>query len=262
MAPRVGEALAEGEKMAIDVKQYAEQLAQEAGLSEEDKTAFLKVLGNEKLSKSLGEGVMLRSDYSRNMDELTTQKKRNEDWYRQELAKHNEVLELEKQYRAKLAETGGEEDKPLVATPAFDEKKLREELDQREARTIALFKDGLRLATRHAKDFQEELDTDTLAKLAVEKNLTLAQAYDEMVRPRREEKAKLDFEAKLKAAREEGAREFASTHHVPIDTKPKEHHLIFDKPAEDLPAAGPLRDRARANSFAEAWNEATSGATK
>ena len=54
----------------MNAREYAEQLAQAAGLSQEEKDSFLKVVSNEKLAKSLEEGVMLRSDYSRQSDKL------------------------------------------------------------------------------------------------------------------------------------------------------------------------------------------------
>lgn len=251
----------------MDAKTYYGELLKKAGATEDVQQAILKALDDEKVSKALADDLIAprlrQDDYSRKMDEAAAKDRKMTEWYQAELTKHNEVLALEQKYLAKLAETG---ETTLVTTPTgFDEKKFREEQAEREQRTLALFKDGLRLASRHAVEFKEELDTDALAKLAVEKNLPLTGAYNEMMRERREALAKTAREAELAAAKAEGAREFASTHKIPVDSKPKEPHLIFDaKPQSELPPAGPLRDRALRNSFQDAWNEAaaTSGATK
>ena len=62
-----------GRTMALNTREYAEKLLQEAGVAEDQRKAFLDVLGNEKLAQRLGEDVMMHSDYARSMDELKKQ---------------------------------------------------------------------------------------------------------------------------------------------------------------------------------------------
>jgi hypothetical protein len=230
--------------MPIDVRQYIEQLAQTAGLSDEEKANVLKVVSNEKFSKALGDDVLRQQDYSRNMDGLRADRQKWEKWYADSLQWR---AEEEARLQA-LANGNANADPYRQVNPAlanFDPEAYRKQLladiqksnDTRDAQVVSLLKDGIGLGTRHMYEFKEPLDTEALAKIAVEKGLTLAQAYDSMVAPRRAEAQKVKYDADLKAAREEGAREFASTHKIPIDTAPREYHPLLDKRAE-----GPVND--------------------
>src|ERR1035441_4457795 len=67
--------------MALDTKQYIEQLAQAAGLSDEEKAEILKVTSNEKFAKALGDDVLRQQDYSRNMDALKADQTKTATYY-------------------------------------------------------------------------------------------------------------------------------------------------------------------------------------
>src|SRR5882724_866075 len=104
MIPR--QELAEGGNMAVDIKQYIDQLAQTAGLSQEEKDNLLKVAANEKFSKGLEENILLRSDYSKNMDALKADKaakdKEISDYYQAELVRTANNKKNFDQYAAKV----------------------------------------------------------------------------------------------------------------------------------------------------------------
>ena len=252
-----------------NAKEYIEQLAQTAGLSDEDKANMLKaVTTNEKFSKGLEEGVMLRSDYSRNLDQLKAKEKTTGDYYQTLVTWKAEQDRL-------LAEAMGTGNGNGNVTGEYLtkkdlevlDKKYQNELNRREQVQISLLKDGMRLASQHAVDFKEPLDTEALAKLAVEKNISLRAAYDEYVGPRRAELQAQSFAEKLKQAKEEGAREFASTHQIPIDTTPRESQygrLSFNPPEKSVvpdyqPNTGRLSttgERTLRDGFIDEWNKA------
>lgn len=85
-----------------------------------------------------------------------------------------------------------------------------------------------RIIQRHANKFGgAELDLDAVDKIAIEKNLPLEAAYNDYIRPMEEEKRNTDQEARVKAAKEEGAREALSRHRLPVDPTPTEASPIL-----------------------------------
>lgn len=244
----------------VDVKQYLEQLAQTAGLSDDEKAGLLKAASNEKVAKSLGDDILRQADYSRNMDALRGDRQKWEAWYADSLQwRANEEARL-----AALT-NGGDRTTTTTTQPIFNaeeyKKALLDEVGKKsqaqEQQFIGLLKTGLSLVGKHMSEFHEPLDVDALAKVAVEKGQSLDAAYSDLVAPRRAEAQKAKWDADLKAAREAGAREFASTHKIPIDTAPREHHPLLDKPSQGVvtdytPNSGrltPSSERALRESF-------------
>jgi len=252
--------------MAIDTKQYLEQLAQAAGLSDDEKANLLKVASNDKFSKALGDDILRQSDYSRNLDALRSDRQKWERWYADSLQ-----WRADEEARIAALTNGGQPTVTPTPQPVFDQeaykKMLLEEVGKKsqaqEQQFIGLLKTGLSLVGRHMAEFHEPLDVDALAKTAVEKQQTLDAAYNDLVSPRRAEAQKVKYEAELKAARDAGAREFASTHKIPIDTAPREHHPLLDKPtqgvvADYVPNSGrltPTSERSLRDSFTAEWEK-------
>src|SRR6266498_519417 len=177
--------------MALDVKQYIEQLAQTAGFSDEEKASVLKAVANEKFAKSLGDDVLRQQDYSRNMDALKTKEKATTDKYHElvtwKAGEEQKINDFWTTYQA----NGGQ---PVVNSDYLTKKELaefqakqQEELNKRDQNYIGLLKVGMRLASQHVNEFHESLDTEALTKIAVDKNISIEQAYNEMVGPRRTE---------------------------------------------------------------------------
>jgi len=256
--------------MAFDVKAYMEQLAQTAGLAEDDKAVLLKIAQNEKAAKAFGDDVLRQADYSRNMDLVRSDAQKNST-YREELAAWQK--DQQKIYEDALAGVV----KPVVTTqtvaPDFTalEKKWEEKFTQQGNQMIGLLETVGELASGHAVEFKEKLDTASLKKIAMEKNLSLKQAYEEMVAPRRNEHVASQRKAELDAAREEGARDFASKHKIPVDTTIREYHPIFDRDLkkqvgadEYKPNSGelsPAATRQLRDNFVESWNAVPAGKT-
>jgi hypothetical protein len=252
----------------LDVKQYIEQLAQAAGLSDEEKAGILKVASNDKFAKSLSDDILRQQDYSRNMDAIKAQEKKNADYYAQLVA-----WEQQEQARiaAALAGNGGQ-----VVNGEYITKKELDELDnrykkqalQQEQSFITIAKEMGRLSSQHAVEFREALDVDALEKIAIEKQLPLRQAYTEMVAARRAEASTASRQAEIEKAKQDAVREYASTHHIPLDTTPRESEygrLTFDK-APDKSAVpdyqpntgrlSPQGERTLREGFVESWNKA------
>lgn len=212
----------------MNAKEYLTQLAQAAELSQEERDALLKVADKDKFAKGLEEGVMLRSDYSRAQDQLKTEKERTGAYYQ-------ELVTWKASEDARLAALTGNGNGGQVVNGEYLtrkdiealDKKYQDSLKQQEASFITISKMMGRLASQHAVEFREPLDTDLLEKTAIEKQLPLPQAYEAMVATRRSELQNQSFAAKLAAAKEEGAREFASKHRIPVDTSPREQHHVF-----------------------------------
>lgn len=267
--------------MAIDVKQYIDQLAQTAGLSQEEKDAILKVTANEKFAKGLGDDVLRQQDYSRNMDALKTEKAKWSDWYQKALTadqqRAQELADYQTQlaaYEAAYGKVDGTQRQVIQGVQTADLDKFRKELEEkdkvRDSQMISLLKGMGRIASQHAVEFKETLDTDALEKVAMERNLPLMQAYEEMVRPRREEKSTLARAEELKLAREEGARDALSKHHLPVDTGAKEYHPFFNPgdPKQQVEYTSkdgrlsPTAERQLRSNFVDEWNktgQSTSG---
>jgi hypothetical protein len=250
--------------MPFDAKKYADELLQEAGASEEQKQAFLTLVGNEKFAKKLSTDVLMQSDYNRNMDKLANDRKEWEKFYA-------DTLTWRAQAEAELAKVVGNGTNPVNGEVLTKkdlealEKKYNEELGRREQIQIGLLKDGMRLASQHAVEFKEALDTEALAKIAVDKGITLRAAYDEYVGPRRSERDSESRKNEIKQAREDAVKEYRSQHHLPDPAaEPKSYHAIFDQDrkkqvgADDyVPNSGHLShssERALRDSFVDAWN--------
>jgi hypothetical protein len=246
--------------MAIDIKQYAEELFKTAGVSDDTvKQAVTNFLSNDVVAKRLGDDILRQQDYSRNMDSLTAEKQKAADYYAT-------LVTWKEQQDAAVATH-----QPVVAAvqPDFTafEKKFNDRIAQQEGQFVNLLEIGMNLASRHAVEFKEALDTTAVKDIAVKNNLPLAQAYEQYVGPRREASKAEAYKAELLKAREEGARDFASTHKIPVDTQPREYHTLLDQDrkkqvgVEDYkPGSGeltPAMNRTLEGNFADAWNSAT-----
>ncbi len=257
--------------MAVDTKQYLEQLAQTAGLSDEEKAGILKVAANEKFAKALGDDILRQSDYSRSMDKLAQDAKKSTDYYNSLL---NWEAQRKKDWEEAMAGTQQHQQTVQQVQPDLTavEKKWKDMFDQQGNQMIGLLEVVGELASGHAVEFKEKLDTAALKKIAVEKNLSLKQAYDEMVGPRRGERTAEQRKTELENARLEGARDFASKHKIPVDTQIKEsYHVLLDRDpkkqvgADDYqPNSGqlsPVATRQLRDNFVEAWNSTPAGGT-
>jgi hypothetical protein len=260
------------DKMAVDAKQYIEQLAQSAGLSDEEKQGLLKAVSNEKFAKGLQEGVELRSDYSRNMDALKADKEKWTGFY-------GNLLKWKADEEARIAQLleGGEpdggKDSPVLTVEAMQNLKTEfdNRLKQTEQNFIAITQQVGEITSDYITRFHEKPDLEAIKKLAIDKQIPLVQAYQEHIAPRVQDLQSKDFEAKLKAAREEGAKDALSKHRLPLDSQPREYHMLLDRDASKqvgvqdyVPTTGRLSMAATQqlrDNFREEWDKSATTST-
>lgn len=266
--------------MGVDPRQYLDELLKDAGVAERQAIldAFEK---SDTAKKRLSDDVLRQADYSRNMDELRKKQKETQDFYAQMLTdtdKNQQVVNQyaaeNQQYKAKYGDLDDSGERKVIQTATGDfisKKEYEEELKRRDANYIGLLEVGLDIVGKHMYEFKEPLNIAALKKEAIEKNLSLQQAYDQMVMPRRTEAQAAALKTQLDAARAEGARDFASKHKLPIDSAPREYHVIHDRDpkqqvgVEDyVPGSGqlsPAATRKLRENFADAWNSAQEAGT-
>lgn len=147
----------------------------------EDKRAGLQtsaaaILADETLLTGIGEGVLLRSDYSREMNRLQDIETKQTEWWNA-----NQAV-LEKARKAGITPTSTEpaldpddpSKKPVAGVTLDDVNKL---MDQREAGVVPFVGAVATLAIKHYQTFGEVLDTDAILRDATKRNIPLEAAY-------------------------------------------------------------------------------------
>jgi len=250
-------------------KEYWTKLASDAGLPpEKAQQIWDEALQNEKVLN----GLVARSEYSRDLDstrDKVAKETKEKTWQESKAYYDNWLAEnVEPQRKQMLAilddynkykSTYGDLDGSFNATGIDGkgngnsltkdevEAMLQEKLSATTAAFVDMQKKSMRVATRHLHDFGEPLDPNELEKFAKDNGYSdIDIAYKEYVAPRIEAKRQEEFEAKLKAAREEGAKEERSRLSNPATHKSREYINPFLKPSEDASA-----DKARAGFFEE-----------
>ena len=268
--------------MATDIKQYIEKLAQESGLEDVSKQALLQAISNEKFSKGLGDSILRQEDYSRSMDEIRGQrdvvgKHRQEldEWYKNNLDIYNEAIQARTLAEAKAAGyekvygviEGLTPTNPAVTvtSPTNGDYISRKDMEallgnvyNRVGESVA---ELIGLGFEHFNKFKEPLDVRKLAQVAAQsaqRPLSPFRAgYQEMIR---EQESKLTEEATQKLIEQkekEAVQNYISTHNIPIETRPSEGHVFFNRPEA---GKSPATDEAKRQAFVRAYEEA--GATK
>lgn len=195
---------------------------------------------NEKALSKIKDGVLARSEFSSQMDELDSAKKAFsqevtearqkiagwQDWYG---SASKAVTDLETKVKA-YQETYGDLEsgkKPRFLTEEDFMSKLAEETRNRDAAAIKFADDLTDLKISHRERFKERLNTNDVLKIAGDRQLPLDVAYDLYVKDRVEAQNKTEREEELKAAREEGARDFATKHNLPlVSSNPDIVHVL------------------------------------
>jgi hypothetical protein len=246
----------------MNAREYWQQFAKESGLPEDQVKALDAAFANEKVANAF----VPRPEYSRSLNE--EQKKynelveKNQTYYMTEAQraaenqrKVDEALGAAQRYRDLYGELDPAQHRPVVSPTDMSKyvsaEDYQKELKRIEGQSLYVIKEAVKASQDHFAKFGEPLDIDALEKYAVERNLPIDRAYKDMIQPRLEEKQNVGFAEKLKAAREEGAREALSRVNVPIDTRPRE-----STPFQAYIAAS--KDTARPSaleSFTKAYND-------
>lgn len=259
-----------------DITKYWQKVVKDQGVPQEQADAVLKLLSDEAAGKAFAQAFVPQSDYSRDLDKARDEWKgkadealakvnQYNDWYEKTAKPATEQYAKTADRLKKYEETFGalEDGARQQVPPDVVTKKDLEEWTQRSAQNTArVMKDLSSVTVDHFKRFGDTLDVEALEKFAVENNLPIRQAYDSMIQPRLRERETADWEAKVKAAKEEGARDYASRHQLPVDPKPTESHPFFDRKEVPQGTSAMAQERASREAFFAGLNEPAGTATR
>lgn len=193
-----------------------------------------ELIADESVKTKLREGVLARSEFSSQMDnlrvereafghEVTEARKKIDGWTSwygtasQEYANQKEQLEAYKEEYGELT-TGQkhrEAAKVGLTTEEF-EAKLNSKIQEHDVAALKFMDHLSDIKIEHRDRFKERLDTAKVFEIAGEKNLPLDAAYKEYIADRVEEQRTKDIEERIKQAKEEGAREALAAKGFPV----------------------------------------------
>lgn len=241
--------------------EYFTKLAQAEGLDEDTKSALLKAAGNPNVAKQVEESIMLRSDYSKNMDELTKQKTENVSYYNKLVATESHNQGIIKKYEDAYGALPEDGKKPLVVTGAdvITRKDFDEAINRVGTQSIAVTKSAMFAASDYMHRFKEVLDPSALEAHALKTGLPLDAAYKDFIAPKLAEQDKTAREAEKKLAAEEAVRDYASKNKLPVDsTKEPTPFLSNVLKSNDANKAATSTSTSAREGFTEAWNNFSS----
>jgi len=253
---------------------YFKELAQRGGVEEKEISSILQVLDDDKMGKLFLDGFVPRPEYSSALDAKVkeaeaarAEEKRIRDWHEKEGKPAYEAnlkgVERLRKYEARFGdldeESTTEEKRRAAEGSGLSMKQVEEYFDKKMREQgqayVNLTKTAVKISQDYGRRFNKNLDVDALEKFAIDKGLPLDMAYQEFIRPEAEAQTTEQWEAKIKAAREEGAKDYASKHKLPATSGPREPHPIFD---HTEPKEG-ANDGAGRDAFLEGWNEVADG---
>ena len=251
-----------------DYVAYFKELAAKAGLPQEQADKVLEALNN----PTIREGFVPRPNYSSDLDSATARAKAEattsaksfyDDWFQKEgKPAYDKSQSIIKDYAQYVALYGPLDGQPTgtgggngnnYLTPEQAKQMMSEGQAALMGSIVGMQKKSMRVATKHLREFNEVLDPDELEKFASTHGINdIDQAYNAYVQPRIAEKQNLDWEAKVKAAREEGAKDERSRLKVPHDFKAREYVNPFTKPRDKVENP----EAASRDAFMAGWDEA------
>ena len=221
----------------FDVSAYASELLKDAqDLPAEKRAVLEEVLASDNVRGRLADSVLRQQDYSRQTQQIAREKQEVErknaeltNWYNQQIntvkSNQEEYEKMQSQLKS-YVERYGEDDMGHVqqVAPPQDMSKFvpRDMFDAELARIqnqgIQLMAEIDTLQSRHYHEFKEPLDMISLKNTAVERGMSLQQAYDQSVAEQRSKVSESRRKEELDAAREEGRRAALSGLRLPMNT--------------------------------------------
>lgn len=264
-------------KKIDDLRQYWQEIATKAGLSQDVADSISESLGNESVAKAFRQGFVPVPEHHSTLDEI----KNNADarvaqmneWYNQTALPAYQTnlagIERLRQYESVYGELDPNTTTRQTANDLGFKSKaeldsyIQEQLRSTQQTAANLMKVLPKLQVDYYNRFKEVLDLNEVEKLAVTKGLSPEGAYNEYISPKVEEQRQKEFELKLKEAREQGERDAVSKYHLPVDTTPKESNPFFGREPAPEKANTPLEeDRASRSAFLDGWNTYAEGISK
>jgi hypothetical protein len=258
-------------KNTDDLRAYWQEIANKNGLDPETTATMLAALGNEAVARTFRQAFVAVPDHHSRLDEVKSEydsrKAELDDWYKSNAlpAYQTNLAGIERlhQYEAAYGElepgaTTRQDANNLGFNSKADlDKYLDDRLRAERAGNIGLMKSIPKMTVDYLHRFGEVLDTDEVEKISVKQGLPPDLAYERYIAPKVEAKRQSEYEEKLKAAREEGARDAISKYHLPVDTTPRESSPFYER--LNNPEAKPMgeaeEDRAARSEFLKGWND-------
>lgn len=258
--------------MAVDVAAYAQELMTEAGISDAEQTKQLNAFfTNDKVRGKLTgllEGI--DREKGRTAGEKARADKAAADaqaYYQQQLKLANDnkavVDSVNAQLQAYVSLYGALPDGTVptpqnvqrVAEGMIDKKTFDDRMNQTETNTLGLLTTAMKLMDQHRREFPNDpFDVDSLVKLAGEKKLSAAQAYSEMMQPKRDAAREAQEKARIQAAVDAALTEERSKRGATqlSDAAPKSEFMTNWKRQQQPSSAQ--------ESFIKGWREPNPGA--
>lgn len=227
-----------------------------ANVPSDRRAAVEEALSLESVKAQVEAGVKRQSDYSREMDSLRARREEVESTLQEGTERITEWQNwydtASKEYESMkgMVDMRTNEEPVASVQQGLTKDELQAELAARDRMAIAYADLLTDIKMDHRDKFHERLDTSKLVEYALKRGVPLDVAYRESVAPREDELRKADLEQQLKKAREEGAREFAANHRLPIVSGPQEQHPI------DLAPTAKTNSTDRVAAAVGAWNTA------
>ena len=148
--------------------------------------------------------------------------------YRSHLASIDRLKKYEQLYGELDADASNADKGKVAAATGLTKEEVETMLRERDGRIGNVLKTVTDASVDHYIRFKEKLNLNELEKFAIEKGLPPDVAYEQYIQPRVTAQTNAEWEAKVKAARDEGARDALSRANLPTESKPKTPHMIFD----------------------------------
>lgn len=223
-----------------------------------------EMLKDSEIAPAIRDRVLARSEFSRSMDQLRSERSEFEktvaeanrniegwkDWYGNASTEFASTQERLRAYEETYGVLEGGA-KPRFVTEEAVTKRLSDELANRDRLAIQ-FADMLTdLKLEHRQKYNERLNTEELIEFATKRGQRLTDAYRDFTADKAREIDDKAMEEKLKKAREEGAREYATQHKLPVAPVSMEPHPL------DRSREVPKDSRDRVSAAVAAWNTRT-----
>ncbi len=199
--------------MPFDADAWLAEVTEGVELDATTQEALRVVLAQEAVAKRIGDGVLRQSDYSRSMDELSTEREEIQKNYQTMVTSdHNNAALFEKMQeentRLRTAIGGEAEGIEETEEPSDSISKQLAEMQQkleakeaedaaREGNYVRYLNLTTKLQAQHQRDFGELLDIEQLTELAQKNQISLEAAYDQQTAGARKEKNDRETEEEI-----------------------------------------------------------------
>lgn len=227
--------------MAKSAKQYFEEMCREAGLTPEETQSALAFVSNDKLTSRLDSLVRTGTeDYQAQLGRVRAADQKLQEyanWYGTASAEYSKMADELARLKAGVGQPNGIPDINNLDLSRYTTKEdIAKIVQDQGARFATVIKQATGITADHVARFHEKPDLEAIDRIAQERNVPLDTAYEIYIRPRVDEQAKLDLDRKIKDARDEAVRDYASRHRLPVDPVPAENSYINPRgPRPDAP---------------------------